>query len=131
MIASQVDPVSGQSALKSAAVQVAPFVPAFHGFAIAARPFRPTDTDWATAAHGRGMTAELAGAAPADWITHDRDLFDLPKANVSHMADPARRRHRIAFTDQGRLRAALFTDRDPVAPARAHLATLLGTKALP
>ena len=125
VIGGRVDPVSGQPALKSGAVTVAPFAPNFHGFAVAARPFLPATAYWATATHARGMTAELAGTAPDDWTAFARALFDLPLAQVSYMADAARGRHRIAFTEDGRLIAALFTDRTPVDVARAHLAGML------
>ena len=131
VIGGRVDPVSGQPALKSGAVTVAAFAPDFHGFAVAARPFHPATAYWATATHARGMTAEMAGPAPEDWTAFARTLFDLPLAQVSHMADPAKGRHRIAFTEGGRLIAALFTDRTPVALARAHLAGLLQDEAPP
>ena len=131
VIETRIDPVSGQPALKSGAVSIRPFAAAFHAFAIAADPFRPGTDYWAVATHARGMTAEIAGArAPEDWLDFARSLFDLPEeVQVSHMADPVRGRHRIAFTAQGRLLAALFVDREPVALSRSHVASLLGEEA--
>ncbi|MDR5651935.1 molybdopterin-dependent oxidoreductase [Ruixingdingia sedimenti] len=127
------DPVSGQPALKSGAVAVAPFVPAWFGYAVAARPFRPDCAYWARAAHARGMTAELAGGhIPADWEAAARRLFGLgPGLQAQVYADPSRGRTRLAFIDGGALVAALFVDRAPVAVSRAHVAALLGEPAGP
>ncbi|NEY89538.1 nitrate reductase [Tabrizicola oligotrophica] len=122
------DRISGQPALKAAAVAVRPFTPAFYAYAIAARPFRPDTDYWATATHARGMTAELAGLAePDDWLAFGRRLFGLTgAAEVQTLSDPARARHRLAFVEAGRLVAALFADRVPVAVSRSHVAGLLG-----
>jgi assimilatory nitrate reductase catalytic subunit len=133
VIAAAVDPVSGQPALKSGAVQVRAWTPAWYGYAIAAKAFRPEAAYWATAVHTNGMTAELAAEAlPDDWETYARSLFGIDGVpEVQAFRDTARGRVRLAFLQDGRLIAALFVDRTPVALARTHVASLLGEQAGP
>jgi assimilatory nitrate reductase catalytic subunit len=129
VVEGRVDPVSGQPALKSGAVEIRPYRPGFHAYAVSARPFRPETDYWAIAPHAKGMTGELAGEMPQDWEAFARGLFGLPEAEVQVMADPARGRFRIAFVEGGRLIAALFADRGPVGLSRAHVAGLLEEEA--
>ncbi|WP_323040502.1 molybdopterin-dependent oxidoreductase [Gemmobacter sp.] len=133
VIRTATDPVSGQPALKSGPVTVAPFAVAWFGYAVSARPFRPDCAYWATAAHANGMTAELAGdTLPPDWESQARALFGLGDgAEAQVFADPRRGRVRLAFIEDGALVAALFVDRQPVALSRAHVAALLGQAASP
>ena len=133
VVASSIDPVSGQPALKSGPVTLRALQPAWFGYAVSAAPLHQPGAPeyWAIATHSHGQTAELAGlAAPEDWPAHARALFGLPaSATAQYMADPARGRHRIAFVQDGRLVAALFVDAAPVAVSRAHVAGLLGEEA--
>lgn len=125
------DPVSGQPALKSGAVTVAAVQPLWFGYAVSARGLSPDCAYWARAIHARGMTAELAGFdVPADWQAYARTLFALPDdVAVQMVSDAAKGRVRLAFLAEGRLIAALFIDRAPVALSRAHVASLLGEEA--
>jgi assimilatory nitrate reductase catalytic subunit len=125
------DAVSGQPALKSGAVSVEAVQPLWFGYAVSARGLGPDCAYWARAIHASGMTAELAGFdAPADWQAHARALFSLADdVAVQMVSDPAKGRVRLAFLDQGKLIAALFIDRNPVALSRAHVAGLLGKEA--
>lgn len=122
------DPISGQPESKAAAVKVVAFPAEWYGFAVAARDFTPTCAYWARATTTAGCRAEMAGnTAVEDWETEARTLFDLPNASVSSVADPAKGTGRIALFDEGRLLAALFVSRAPVAVMRDYLSVLPGT----
>ncbi len=122
-----VDPVSGQPDSKAAAVALRPFAAGWHGFAVAARAFRPDCDYWAVARAEGGYRAELAGKdVPPDWEAFARGLFDLPQAQVTAVTDPRRGVVRLAFSEGDRLVAALFVARDPVSLSRAYVTAALG-----
>jgi len=119
------DPISGQPESKAAAVSVRTFPAEWYGFAVSAREFTPTCAYWARVRTTAGWRAELAGCAPVeDWEAEAHALFDLPDASVSSVADRAKGMARIALFDEGRLLAALFVSRAPVAVMRDYLAVL-------
>ncbi|HEX9857848.1 MAG TPA: molybdopterin-dependent oxidoreductase, partial [Paracoccaceae bacterium] len=128
LVASVVDPVSGQPESKAAAVAIAPYAARWYGFAVSATAFRPDCGYWAAAPLRQGMRAELAGTeTPDDWEAYARTLFALPAgAEALVMADRTRGMVRLAFALNGKVIAALFVAPDPVALARGHLASLLG-----
>jgi assimilatory nitrate reductase catalytic subunit len=127
VVEGRTDPVSGQPALKSADIALQRFVPDWYGFAVASDDFTPDCTYWAKARSLEGWRVEMAGnGAPEDWLLAARKMFGLAEAEVATVAEPARRRIRIAFHDQGRLRAALFVSPEPVQLARAHVTGCLG-----
>ncbi|QBJ26417.1 nitrate reductase [Haematobacter massiliensis] len=127
LVAAVTDPISGQPESKAAVAGVTPFVAAWYGFAVSAQDFQPDCAYWAKARAARGYRAELAGLeAPADWETEARRLFGLPGAEAMTIADPSRGLARVALREEGRIRAALFVAREPVAVARTHLAGLVG-----
>ena len=126
-----VDPVSGQPASKSAAVAIRPFTAEWYGFAIAAQGFRPECDYWARATLPGGVQMELAGStAPEDWVAYGMALFGLTEEPIV-VRDRKRGVTRLAFIQDGRLVAALFTAREPVALSRAHVAGLLGAPVEP
>ncbi len=128
LIASVVDPVSGQPELKATAVAIAPFGAKWFGFAVSANDFRPDCDYWAQATVAGGMRAELAGLhTPDDWEAEARRLFDLPDALVLRVQDRGRGTVRLAFTDKNHVIAALFVAPDPVRVARQYVAGLLGS----
>ncbi|SES14435.1 assimilatory nitrate reductase (NADH) alpha subunit apoprotein [Tranquillimonas rosea] len=130
LVAAEVDPVSGQPESKASVVSVAPFQAAWHAFAVSALRATPRCEYWARARSEKGWRLELAGRArPMDWEATARALFDLPDATVQSVADPARGLTRLAFSENGRLVAALFVGLEPVALSREHLAGLLGDAA--
>lgn len=134
LVAGITDPVSGQPESKAAAVSIAPLAARWHGFALAARPFRPDCDYWAIApTEGGGMRAELAGlVAPADWQAQARALFGLgPDAEALVYEDRSRGRFRVAFVQDGQLVAALFVSPEPVAVARNWLTGLIGAEMAP
>lgn len=125
------DPVSGQPDSKAAVVAIAPFPAAWFGYAVTAQDLRPDCAYWARATLGHGgWRCELAGTqSPADWGREARRLLSVPdSAAMQAYSDPARGQHRMVFTEAGRLIAALFIDRQPVAVARDHLASLIGAE---
>ncbi|MEX5577590.1 molybdopterin-dependent oxidoreductase [Pseudophaeobacter sp. A-200-2] len=125
LVAAETDPVSGQPESKASVVAVQKMEAAWYGFAVSTRPMAPNADYWAQAPTRGGYRAEMAGYAPApDWEEEARRLFDLPGAEAATILDPARGTARIALFDKGRLLAALFVDREPVAVVRDYLATL-------
>ncbi|ANP37643.1 nitrate reductase [Phaeobacter gallaeciensis] len=125
LVAAETDPVSGQPESKASVVAVQKMEAAWYGFAVSTRPMAPNADYWAQAPTRGGYRAEMAGYAPApDWEEEARRLFDLPDAEAATILDPARGTARIALFDKGRLLAALFVDREPVAVVRDYLATL-------
>ncbi|MEX5599985.1 molybdopterin-dependent oxidoreductase [Pseudophaeobacter sp. C1-32P7] len=125
LVAAETDPVSGQPESKASVVAVQKMEAAWYGFAVSIRPMAPNADYWALAPTRGGYRAEMAGYAPAsDWEEEARRLFDLPGAEAATILDPARGTARIALFDKGRLLAALFVDREPVAVVRDYLATL-------
>lgn len=123
------DPVSGQPALKSAAVAIRPFAAAWYGFAVARGGLHPSCDYWARRPVAGGQQAELAGGtAPEDWVAWASDLFGGRTPTVV-LTDVTQGVHRLALVREGRLEAAVFVARSPVLLAREHLAGLLGQSA--
>ncbi|MCD2178841.1 nitrate reductase [Rhizobium sp. C1] len=121
LVPGRVDPVSGQPALKQAAVSVARYAPAAHGFLVSS--VRPADLSfdyWAIAKTEGGYRLELAGGAPeAGWEAWLRESLALPASvEVSGYADAASGDHRLLVFEGDRLLAALFVSRGPVAVSR-------------
>ena len=124
------DPVSGQPESKAATVAAAKVQAEWYGFAVSARALRPECDYWALARAGAGWRAELAGFSPvADWEAEARRLFGCPEAQMQSLTDAARGLTRLAFHEEGKLIAALFVSRTPVAVMRDYLAHLPGTEA--
>ncbi len=127
LVAPEVDPVSGQPESKASVVAAAKFDAAWYGFAVSAAPVAPRADYWARARTQGGWRVELAGTDPvADWEAEARALFSLPDAASQSIEDPARGTARIAFHDGGRLIAALFVSRSPVAVMRDYIAGQVG-----
>ncbi|MGB8812667.1 MAG: molybdopterin-dependent oxidoreductase [Paracoccaceae bacterium] len=123
-----VDPVSGQPESKAAAVAAQRFAANWFGFAVSAAPLHPSSDYWARARIAEGWRVELAGLqAPQDWVAFARNLFGLPLSAAATLIDAKRGLARVAFTDEGRLIAALFAGPRPLALARDHLAARINT----
>ncbi|WP_241557888.1 nitrate reductase [Falsirhodobacter deserti] len=121
------DPVSGQPALKSAAVAIRPFRAAWYGFAVSARKMRPDCDYWAEAALEGGFQIELAGRHhPDDWGRAAARLLGS-QAEPLTMRDDRRGVLRLAFLEGGRLVGALFISADPVAVSRRYVAAAVGS----
>lgn len=127
LVESNTDPVSGQPESKASPVQIAPYAPAWYGFAVSASAPVPQSGYWAQARAGNGWRLELADtAAPEDWEAYAKALFNAPDAQAITVHDPARKIARVALMQNGRLLAALFTAPHPVEAARNHLVSCLG-----
>ncbi|MEP2641837.1 molybdopterin-dependent oxidoreductase [Roseobacter sp.] len=123
VVASHVDPVSGQPESKAAVVAAAPFEAAWYGFAVSGHALAPQCDYWARAKTRAGWRAELAGATPVqDWDAQAREMFNLPHADVQIVQDKGTGAARLAFMADGVLIAALFVSRKPVAVMRDYLA---------
>ena len=121
------DPISGQPALKSAAVAIRPFAAAWYGFAVSTRTIRPDCAYWARAALPMGQQAELAGLAePPDWAAAARAMLGA-RGEPLTVSDQRHGILRMGFVEDGRLQAALFVAREPAALSRSHVAAALGT----
>ena len=130
LVPAATDPISGQPESKAACVSVSRMQTGWYGFAVSTRPMKPDCDYWALAVTERGCRAELAGFSPAeDWEAFARGIFDLPGGESASVTDAARGTARIALTDQGRLKAALFVAPEPVAVMRDYLAGLPGEAA--
>ena len=118
------DPVSGQPASKSAAVDIRPFRAAWFGYALSSAALAPTCAYWARASVAGGQQYELAGRTTQDWRALAQGLFGaLPDCEVT---DPARGIARFAFTRDGRVTGALFIAPEPIGLSRSHLRGALG-----
>lgn len=133
LVAPVTDPVSGQPESKATPCSVAPYPARSFGFALSVDEPFPTAGYWAKARSEAGWTVELAEPTiPEDWDTYFRRLFaldnDLPLLTVS---DPRRGTVRLAAIRDGRLIAALFISKEPVAVSRRFLASLLDSNTGP
>ena len=132
LVAPVVDPVSGQPDSKATPVAITRFAAEWYGYAVAATPFRPDRAYWARRTTDTSMVAELAGLAePADWQATARLWFGLPDAEVMQVTDPRRGSTRLALVSGGRVMAALFIARDPVAVSRGHVTQHIGQPPTP
>jgi assimilatory nitrate reductase catalytic subunit len=123
-----VDPISGQPESKAAAVAARRFNAVWFGFAVSAQPLHPQADYWARARIAGGWRLELAGMhAPQDWVAYARQLFDLPNTAAASVIDATLGSARVAFHENGKLIAALFAAAEPVAVARDHLVTRIGS----
>ncbi|QDC10727.1 nitrate reductase [Oceanicola sp. D3] len=133
LVASVVDPVSGQPDSKGAVVGIASFAAGWFGFAVSVAKPRLDAPYWAMARARDGWRLELAGVeAPEDWEAWGRAVFGLPpEAEALVVSDAARGGARLAFLSEGRLQAALFVSAQPVAVSRSFMAGQLGAAAAP
>ncbi|WP_421761701.1 molybdopterin-dependent oxidoreductase [Devosia sp.] len=123
------DPVSGQPALKMAAITARPAKVAFYGFAVSIERPNYRDADyWAMAAAVGGWRTELAFVAdsfnPLAWARQAFGVED--NAELVSFVDHHTGRHNLALFDAGRLVFALFVSPAPVAVSRQWAAALLG-----
>ena len=134
LVGDAVDPISGQPELKITPVAIRPYGAAWHGFAISTERPATARADYFALAPARGgWRAELAGLQnPADWDELARELLG-PQEGAQWLGyhDAKGGRRRFVAVREGRLAAALFVAREPVAAARAWLADRLGAEIAP
>ena len=121
LVTANVDPVSGQPALKMAQVAIRRFEARWYGFAIL-RGHPSVDVDyWALARTNNGFRLELASREqPGDWSAFAQKLFGTA-SDVPLLAyhDHRQGQHRIAAFDEDRLLGALYVAREPVTVSRS------------
>lgn len=123
----RVDAISGQPALKHAAVRLRRHVSKAHGFLVSSEKPWGVGTDyWALARTDHGWRLELAGSEPAEgWENWLRRVTGLP-AEADIIGYHERTGTRMAAFEGTRLVAALYVGQGPVAVSRAWAADQLG-----
>ncbi|MFN3830586.1 MAG: molybdopterin-dependent oxidoreductase [Allorhizobium sp.] len=121
LVRPEVDPVSGQPALKQARVSVARHTPAFHAFLVTAE--KPADLSfeyWAIAKAEGGYRFELAGDEPEGgfetWFSQSLGLDE--DVEIVRYRDVTHGDCRIIALRGSRLLAALYVSRAPVVVSR-------------
>ena len=121
LVTANVDPVSGQPALKMARVAVKPFAARWYGFAVLHHKPSPDAEYWAMALTDGGYRLELAGhSVPGDWSAFARNLFQAER-DIELLAyhDAHQDQHRIAAFEGDSLLGALYVAREPVTVSRS------------
>ncbi|MFT4564033.1 MAG: assimilatory nitrate reductase catalytic subunit, partial [Gammaproteobacteria bacterium] len=113
LVSDVVDPISGQPALKSAAVGVSVFAATWYGFLVTENlPSLVSSDYWALCVTNGGWRAELAGLqVPRDWDVMLNSLLnrtgDLPTDHVQFF-DAARGARRYIIVEAGRIVAMAY-----------------------
>ncbi len=129
LVSGQVDPQSGQPALKSAMVAAEPALARRYGFAVSRmRPQLAGADYWAIAETSGGWRAELAFLAePEDWGDWARGAFGVGEAvELLSIADKTGGRQSLALFEGEALSFALYLSPDPVLVSRQWAVSLLG-----
>ncbi|MCI4678967.1 nitrate reductase [Rhodoblastus acidophilus] len=123
LVATVVDPFSGQPESKGSVVGVEPFDASWHAFALSrAKPRNLDCAYWAMARIEGGWRVELAGSNEvADWEDFARRLFGLgaQEGEFAAMHDARSNAFRGVATGEGQVLGALFVAPGPVAVARS------------
>ncbi len=124
------DPVSGQPALKAGAVGMQRFAALWYGFAVSTAKMPVHMQDYSALARTEtGWRAEVAGAVlPTDWEAEARATLGLENGSVSILRDAAQGLVRVAIHEGVMLSGLFFTAPRPIEVARAHAASLIGSK---
>ena len=125
-----VDPVSGQPALKSAAVSLHRFPARWYGFGVMVGKARPTFDYWVTRPLALGQAFECAGLQqPTDWLAILHDLVDVNDPDVAaSFVTTSSGTFRCVVARGGRLQFAFFASATSVQASRHWLQHLLGTE---
>ncbi|MEK1886427.1 MAG: molybdopterin-dependent oxidoreductase [Phyllobacterium sp.] len=121
LVASNVDPLSGQPALKMAKVAIAAFHASSYGFAVLRQKPKIQSDYWAHARTLGGFRVEFATSLePGDWSDFARKLFQA-SSDIPLLAyhDHQGGQHRIAAFLNNTLIGALFVAREPVTVSRS------------
>jgi assimilatory nitrate reductase catalytic subunit len=131
LIASAVDPVSGQPELKCAPVRVRRYEPKWYGFALSRAPLDPPVSSYRAVSRGAGYWRyELAGdELPQSWPEWADALLGS-RASRLEFSDAAGGRYRGANVADDRLQACVFVATAKSLPSRTWLATLFAGDAL-
>lgn len=134
LIASEVDPVSGQPEFKHTAVRIEVKQPAWYGFILSRRKLEIKHASYWSVSKGRGLWRyEVAGDdAAGDWANCARQLLCQNAENVEWVEyfDSAQGRYRGARIENGHLESCIFIGPDQDLPERDWLAQLVSKESL-
>ncbi|ALI54126.1 nitrate reductase [Celeribacter marinus] len=129
LITSNVDPISGQPALKTGSIVARRFEAAWFGFGASVSPLAPTGRYAAISRTATGWQGEFADTkAPDDWDPFVRDILAAPSGDISVLEDLKSGLVRIALHEGKRLTALFFASPTPVRLARSYVVSLIGTE---
>lgn len=131
LIASDVDPVSGQPALKTGGITAIKFEAEWYAFAASA--IKPAmHGDYAAISRtSTGWQCEFAGTvSPEDWVAFGRNILNHPNGEISVLHDKNTKTVRFAIHDGEVLVALFFAGPNPVRLSRSHVINLIGTQTL-
>ncbi|NQW02138.1 MAG: molybdopterin-dependent oxidoreductase [Rhodospirillales bacterium] len=130
LASADLDPVSGQPALKSSRVRIRPFAAQWYGFAATLNKPRFADIDyWAVSVARQGWRAELAGKAGCgDGSLLARRLFGpaFSQKQICTYTDESSGIYRYAAVEDNKLIGVLFVDRKPLCLSRNWVAEQMG-----
>lgn len=119
LVAANVDRLSGQPESKATPVSIEPLKPAWYGFAVALHKPEVSTEFWARARSQSGWQVEMAHhTIPEDWEQFTRTLFGMPSAQALIVNGAKPGSARLAFVQDGKVQAALFTAPTPVEVSR-------------
>ncbi|AML50128.1 nitrate reductase [Falsihalocynthiibacter arcticus] len=125
---SQVDPISGQPALKGAQVTAVAFEAGWYAFAAADHEIHSNRPYVARMRSDTGWRAEVAGVKqPSSWEQEARDTLALTTGEAMVFEDINRGSVRVAIIEDCVLRGAFFASKSPVAVARGFVTSLIGS----
>lgn len=128
VIAPATDPISGQPALKSAAVSARVYTAKWYGFLACTDEPTPQTPYAAIARTQTGWQVELAGKhVPDDWVALVRSLSGQIGGDVSLQTDPSTGTVRIAIARNEVITALFFASPKPVVVSRTAIAAIIGT----
>jgi len=134
LIASEVDPISGQPEFKYSAVKIEVKIPVWYGFVLSRRKLKISHANYWSVSKGRGYWRyELAGDdAAGDWANCARQLLCQNAKNVEWVEyfDSAKGRYRGARIENGHLESCIFIGPDQDLPERDWLAQLVSKESL-
>jgi assimilatory nitrate reductase catalytic subunit len=131
MATSVFDPISGQPALKSAQVSLAPYQAAWYGYGVALHPVTSTLDYFAFRPLKVGRAFECAdGVLPKNWSRLVTELFPHIEITSSVYGSNSAHYRCLALID-GRMTFAFFASDKPVSVSRDWLQQQLGTAGNP
>jgi assimilatory nitrate reductase catalytic subunit len=131
LIASAVDPISGQPELKCAPARVRHYEPKWYGFALSRAALELPATSYRAVSRGAGYWRyELAGEdLPASWPEWADTVLGA-RASRIELTDVSGGRYRGANVEGDALQACVFVATAKWLPSRNWLATLFGSRPL-
>ena len=134
LVASVVDPISGQPEYKATPVNIKAYPARWYGFLLTRRKLGMQQASYWAVSRGQGLWRyELAGQqTPADWANCARELLCQHAEQVEWIEyhDSAQNRYRAARIENGRLESCIFIGPDYHLPERDWLLKLFADEQL-